>query len=65
MKNITVAISDHIHREARVWAARHDTSVSAVVAFLLQNLDAVVALRTKYDASVAPACEESAALTQD
>jgi len=53
MKNITVAVSEDSHRKARVWAARHDTSVSAIVAFLLQNLDAVVTLRTNHDAALA------------
>jgi hypothetical protein len=38
MKNITVCISDNTYRQARVWAARRDTSVSAVVTTLLENL---------------------------
>lgn len=37
MKNITVAISDTVYHEARVWAAHHDTSVSSVVQYLLQH----------------------------
>jgi hypothetical protein len=28
MKNITVAVSDRTNRDARVWAARRDTSLS-------------------------------------
>src|SRR6202041_1396569 len=35
IKNITVAISDTAYREARVWAAAHDTSISCIVQFLL------------------------------
>jgi hypothetical protein len=38
MKNITVTVNDTVYRQARVWAAKRDTSVSAVVAYLLQNL---------------------------
>jgi hypothetical protein len=38
MKNITVAVPETTYIKARVWAAQHETSVSAVVAFLLQTL---------------------------
>lgn len=38
MRNITVSVNDKAYREARVWAAKRDTSISAVVAWLLQNL---------------------------
>jgi len=38
MKNITVTVNDNAYRQARVWAARRDTSVSAVVTYLLENL---------------------------
>jgi hypothetical protein len=38
MRNITVAVSDDAYRQARIWAAKNDTSVSAVVQDLLQNL---------------------------
>ena len=31
MRNITVAVSDDSYRQARIWAAKNDTSVSAVV----------------------------------
>jgi hypothetical protein len=41
MRNITVAISDDSYRKARIWAAKNDTSVSAVVQDLLQNLPAL------------------------
>jgi hypothetical protein len=38
MKNIAVTVKDTACREARFRAAKRDTSVSAVVAYLLQNL---------------------------
>jgi hypothetical protein len=38
MKNITVTVNDTACRQARVWAAKRDTSVSAVVTRLLRNL---------------------------
>jgi hypothetical protein len=38
MKNITLAINSNTYRQARVWAAKRDTSVSAALAALLQNL---------------------------
>jgi hypothetical protein len=38
MRNITVTVSDQSYRQARVWAAQRDTSVSAVVQYLLQTL---------------------------
>jgi hypothetical protein len=41
MRNITVAVSDDSYRKARIWAARNDTSVSAVVQDFLLNLPAL------------------------
>lgn len=41
MRNITVAISDTSYREARIWAASHDTSISAIVQFLLEVLSRI------------------------
>ncbi len=38
MKNITVTLHDEIYLEARVWTARHDTSVSALVRDFLASL---------------------------
>jgi hypothetical protein len=38
MPNITVFVSPEVYRQARVWAAQRDTSVSAVVQYLLQTL---------------------------
>jgi hypothetical protein len=41
MKNITVTISDETYRNARVWAAQRDTSISAVVQYLLMTLQGI------------------------
>ena len=38
MRNITVTVSDQAYRQARVWAAKRDTSVSAVVEYLISHL---------------------------
>ena len=38
MRNVTVAVSDEIFRSARVYAAKQDTSVSALVAAYLRTL---------------------------
>ena len=40
MKNITLAIPDHVYRAARVRAAERGTSLSALVAAYLQSLAA-------------------------
>ena len=37
-RNITVTVDDEIYRHARVWAAEHDTSLSAVVQYMLSTL---------------------------
>jgi hypothetical protein len=37
-KNITVTVSTEAYRQARIWAAQRDTSVSAVVEYLIQTL---------------------------
>jgi hypothetical protein len=50
MRNITVNISDDTYREARAWAARRDTSVSAVMQYLLQTLPAPRVPRTVSEA---------------
>jgi hypothetical protein len=41
MKNITIAVSDSAHHNARVWAARRDTSISKVVQNFLKALPTV------------------------
>jgi len=41
MRNITVSVSDETYRQARVWAAQRDSSVSAVVEYLLRTLPSI------------------------
>jgi plasmid stability protein len=38
VKNITVSVPDDVYRNARVTAAQHDTSVSALVVAYLEQL---------------------------
>jgi hypothetical protein len=38
MRNITVAINDQVYHDVRVWCAKRDTSVSAVVQRFLEDL---------------------------
>lgn len=38
MRNITVTIPEDAYRRARIWAAERDTSLSAVVKYLLETL---------------------------
>jgi hypothetical protein len=42
MRNTTVKISDDSYRDARVWAARRDTSKSAVMLCLMQSLPTIM-----------------------
>jgi hypothetical protein len=49
-KNVTVAIPATVHRKARVWAARHNTSLSAIVAYFLGNIDSFIEARAKHQA---------------
>lgn len=53
-KNVTLAIPVSVHRKARVWAANHNTSLSAIVAHLLGNLDVLVRIRQQHDAENSP-----------
>jgi hypothetical protein len=39
MKNLTVSIHDEIYLEARIWALRRGTSVSAIVERFLETLN--------------------------
>ena len=48
MKNITVSISDTAYLKARVWAAEHETSLSAVVAYLLETLPKIKPANVHY-----------------
>src|ERR1017187_9730577 len=41
MRNITVTIPDDAYRRARVWAAERDTSLSAVVKYLLETMPGI------------------------
>lgn len=45
MKNITVAISDQAYHDARVWAARRDTSLSRIVQNFLEALPSLPGAR--------------------
>lgn len=38
MPNITVAVSESAYRQARIWAATHNTSVSAIVQHCIEHL---------------------------
>ena len=38
MRNITVSVDDGVYHRARVFAAKYDTSVSALVADILEKL---------------------------
>jgi hypothetical protein len=38
MKNITVTVSGQAYRQARVWAAARDTSLSRIVQYLIATL---------------------------
>jgi len=37
MRNVTVSLADDLVRWARVWAAEHDTSISAMLAQILKE----------------------------
>ncbi|MGA3070327.1 MAG: hypothetical protein ABSD43_08940 [Terracidiphilus sp.] len=41
MRNITVTVGDDVYRRARVWAAEHGDSLSAVVRYLLETLPGI------------------------
>jgi len=41
MKRITVAVHEKTYRQARVWAAENDISLSALVAWLLEMLPGI------------------------
>jgi hypothetical protein len=38
MPNITVTVSEDVYRNARVWAAQHDTSISAIVQYCIERM---------------------------
>ncbi len=37
MRNVTISLSDELARWTRIWAAEHDTSVSAMLSRILQE----------------------------
>jgi len=41
MKNITVCVTERSYREARVWAAERETSLSRVVQYLIETLPGI------------------------
>ena len=45
MKNITVSVSDQTWREARIWAAENNTSLSAAVEYMLENVRSILSVR--------------------
>ncbi len=57
MKNITVAISNEAHRAARVWAAERRTSLSRVVAYILETLPQMPIARRRFPIPGKPATE--------
>jgi hypothetical protein len=48
MKNITVTVTDKGYRQARVWAAERETSVSAIVRYLLETLPGIQRARAQF-----------------
>jgi hypothetical protein len=55
MKNITVAISSEAHRAARIWAAERRTSLSKVVAYILETLPQMPIARRRFPVPGHPA----------
>jgi hypothetical protein len=52
MRNMTVAVSDDSYRQARIWAAKNDTSVSAVVQDLFLNLPGLARVARSFTAGI-------------
>ena len=50
MKNITVSISETAYLRARVWTAEHGSSLSSVVAYLLETLPKIECAKKYYPA---------------
>jgi hypothetical protein len=51
MRNITVTIPDDSYRRARVWAAQRDTSISAVVKYLLETMPGISRANSAFPAN--------------
>jgi hypothetical protein len=45
MKNITVSVADETYRAARIWAAENNTSISAAVEYMLENIRSILSVR--------------------
>jgi plasmid stability protein len=56
VKNITITVDEEVARWARIWAARHDTSVSRLVGRVLRTL---MQQERGYDAAMAQFFERS------
>jgi hypothetical protein len=41
MRNLTVTVPDDAYRRARVWAAQRDSSLSAIVRYLIETLPGI------------------------
>jgi hypothetical protein len=54
-KNITVTVSTEAYRQARIWAAQHDTPISAVVEYLIQTLPGIPRAARAFPRKMAPA----------
>jgi hypothetical protein len=52
MRNITVAVSDDSYRQARIWGAKNDLSISAIVGELLLNLPRLARVVREYNADL-------------
>ena len=51
MHNITVTLPDDCYRNARIWAAQRDTSVSQVVKYILETLPQIKRANRAFPAS--------------
>ena len=61
-RNITVSVTDAVYRNARVWCARCDASISETVQYILENLSRLPrALRAIHEADEAAAAAKAAA----
>ena len=69
MRNITVCIPADAYLRARVWAAERDTSISAVVRYLLETLPGITRSASAFPvakpAAAAPAAPPSATTPAD
>jgi hypothetical protein len=68
MPNTTVTVSQPVYNDSRIFAAQHNTSVSAIVEFCLQNLRSlnfkpgpgIVMLRNRQSKAAAARAREQA-----